>query len=362
MRRFFSAFVLALAMLMSCSMAFAAPSDTDTDINGDLEDGVYSNSRYGFSLHVPQGWQVAPEEARQTVEKTTYPSSAADTRLFLLLVRPGANPVQTDPSSANTAKDGVPAPPDAPSASAVPDVITVVGAKFGSTVGVSYNTAMVYLKTAAKSKTSKVIRQADAFWMGGTQVARQDTVSAEGGREQYTAHMLLAIRDRLISFQVHSATRERMEEGVGVVAAIVEFEPDWQARSNSHEAQGRDCGTALVDGSGAAREGGCATPGGGTSVIAPQRVRVSESVLQGLLVSKVAPELPSGLEPEMIKAPVQMRVLVGADGTVEKIWVFEGSAELAWNAVSAVRQWRFKPYALEGQPVKVEGTLTVDFK
>lgn len=325
MRRVLSALVLAVAMLASCSMALAVADD---DINGDLEDGVYSNSAYGFSFRVPQGWQVAPEETRQAVEKATYSSSAADTRLFLLLVRIGAKAGDT------------------------PDAITLLGAKYGSTGGVSFNTAMVYLKAAGKSKTSKVIRPADAFFVGGTQVARQDVVTTENAREQYTANMLLAVRDRLISFQVHSATRERMEEAVSAIAGAVDFEPDWQARRNGAGASQSGCATPED----------CATRGGGTSGIAPQRIRVSEAVLKGLLVSKVAPELPGGVEPEMIKAPVQMRVLVGVDGSVQKIWVFEGAAELAWNAVSAVRQWKFKPYAVEGQPVQVEGTVTVDFK
>ena len=325
MRRFLSAFVLAVVVLFSSSMAFAVD---DSEINGDLEDGVYTNSMYGFSMRVPDGWTIAPEEARQAVEKTTYGSSSADTRLFLLLVRPA----------------GVPGEP--------PDAVMILGAKFGSTIGVSYNTAMVYLKAAGKSKGSKVVRGADAFLFGGTQVARQDVVTAVDGRDQYSAHMLLAVRDRLISFQVHSASLERLERIVGQVANSAEFQPDWQARRNGTEASGGDCPTP----------GGCATLGGGTSAVVPQRVRVSEAILMGLLASKVAPELPSGVEPESIKMPVQMRVLVSREGKVERIWVFEGSSELSWNAVTAVRQWRFKPYVVEGQPVQIEGTLTVDFK
>jgi hypothetical protein len=313
-------------------MAWAVDNE---DIDGDVEDGIYTNDNYGFSVRVPQAWQVAPEETRQAVEKT-YPA-AGGTRLFLLLVRAGTKPGE------------------------LPDAITILGAKFGSPVGVSFNTAMVYLKAAGKTKNTKVLRPADAYWLGGTQVARQDVVTTSEAGDQYTAQMLLAVRDRLISFQVHSLTRERMEEDLTALAASVEFQPDWQARRNSHNSSEDGCAAGAASATSGAGAG-CGTRGGGTSAIAPQRMKVSEAVLKGLLVSKVAPELPSGVEPEMIKAPVQMRVLVGVDGTVQKIWVFEGSAELAWNAVSAVRQWKFKPYAFEGQPVQVEGTLTIDFR
>ena len=50
------------------------------------------------------------------------------------------------------------------------------------------------------------------------------------------------------------------------------------------------------------------------------------------------------------------------DGTLGDVNVIEGSAVLAQSAVEAVKHWRYKPYELDGKPVKNEIRINVDFK
>jgi periplasmic protein TonB len=53
---------------------------------------------------------------------------------------------------------------------------------------------------------------------------------------------------------------------------------------------------------------------------------------------------------------------VGKDGTISGIKVLSGDAMLAKAATDAVRQWKYHPYLLNGEPVEIETQITVSFK
>jgi protein TonB len=50
------------------------------------------------------------------------------------------------------------------------------------------------------------------------------------------------------------------------------------------------------------------------------------------------------------------------DGSVREVKVVEGPAVFAQSAVDAVKHWRYKPYELDGKPVKNEIRINIDFK
>jgi protein TonB len=54
--------------------------------------------------------------------------------------------------------------------------------------------------------------------------------------------------------------------------------------------------------------------------------------------------------------------MVMEDGTVRDVKVVEGSPVFAQSAVDAVKHWRYKPYELDGKPVKIETRITINFK
>jgi protein TonB len=56
-----------------------------------------------------------------------------------------------------------------------------------------------------------------------------------------------------------------------------------------------------------------------------------------------------------------MKALVGKDGSVQDVRVIGGAAELVQAAVDAVRQWRFQPHLLNGNPVEFETQVTLKF-
>jgi len=98
-----------------------------------------------------------------------------------------------------------------------------------------------------------------------------------------------------------------------------------------------------------------------TSQVTPARVRVSSSVMQDLLVTKVPPSYPPLARQAQIQGSVVLRVQVNKSGEVESMQLVSGHPMLAPAAIEAVKQWKYKPYLLNGEPIAVETTVTVNF-
>ena len=62
-----------------------------------------------------------------------------------------------------------------------------------------------------------------------------------------------------------------------------------------------------------------------------------------------------------VQGSVVLQAVVGSDGTIENLRVVSGPAVLATAAQQAVRQWRFKPYLQNGQPVETKARIIVNF-
>jgi len=62
-----------------------------------------------------------------------------------------------------------------------------------------------------------------------------------------------------------------------------------------------------------------------------------------------------------VQGSVVLQALIGVDGAVQNLRVLSGPAILASAAQQAVRQWRFRPYLQNGQPVETKATITVNF-
>jgi protein TonB len=96
-------------------------------------------------------------------------------------------------------------------------------------------------------------------------------------------------------------------------------------------------------------------------VATPQRVRVSQGVSQGLLMKKVTPEYPALAKQARIQGVVVLQALIGKDGTITNLHVVSGHPMLTNAALQAVKEWKYKPYYLNGEPVEVETTINVNF-
>ena len=95
--------------------------------------------------------------------------------------------------------------------------------------------------------------------------------------------------------------------------------------------------------------------------VMPQRVRVSQGVTTGLLIHKVEPTYPMLARSARIQGNVVLKAIIDKEGNIQDLQLVSGHPMLVPAAIQAVKQWRYRPYLLNGQPVEVETTITVIF-
>src|ERR1700716_587883 len=103
------------------------------------------------------------------------------------------------------------------------------------------------------------------------------------------------------------------------------------------------------------------TPVAVPRVATPQRVRVSQGVTQGLLLRKIQPSYPPLARQARIQGSVLLQAEISQDGSIQNLRLISGHPMLAPAAIEAVKQWKYKPYILNGEPVEVETQITVNF-
>lgn len=81
----------------------------------------------------------------------------------------------------------------------------------------------------------------------------------------------------------------------------------------------------------------------------------------GSLVRDVKPVYPEIAVRTRTQGTVVLHALISKDGSIESLQVVSGHPFLARAALEAVRQWRYRPYLLNGQPIEVETQITVNF-
>ena len=91
-------------------------------------------------------------------------------------------------------------------------------------------------------------------------------------------------------------------------------------------------------------------------------IKISQGVSQGLLIKRVQPIYPSVALKVHAEGAVQIEATINKEGNVINPKVLRGDALLARAALDAVRQWRYKPYYLDGEPVEIQTQITVNFK
>jgi periplasmic protein TonB len=93
-----------------------------------------------------------------------------------------------------------------------------------------------------------------------------------------------------------------------------------------------------------------------------QAMKVSQGVSQGLIIKRVAPTYPHNALIMHIEGNVELMATISKDGDIKDIKVLSGDSQLSRAAVQAVKQWRYKPYLLSGEPVEIQTQITVEFK
>jgi periplasmic protein TonB len=105
--------------------------------------------------------------------------------------------------------------------------------------------------------------------------------------------------------------------------------------------------------------------GEGNAFVTPARPTVhhllTSHMMEGNLVHRVQPAYPPLAIQTRTQGQVVLQALISREGTIENLRVISGHPLLVKAAIDAVRQWRYRPYVLNGTPVEVETQVTVNF-
>lgn len=124
------------------------------------------------------------------------------------------------------------------------------------------------------------------------------------------------------------------------------------AKSNAIHLDVDSGATSSVSGASASATSGMTSTG--------DRVQLSPQTTQNVTVS-VPPDYPLLARQMKVQGVVSLQALISREGTIQELQILSGPGILAAAAREAVKQWHFKPYLLNGQPVETQARITVNF-
>jgi protein TonB len=90
-------------------------------------------------------------------------------------------------------------------------------------------------------------------------------------------------------------------------------------------------------------------------------IKVSSGTIAGTIISKPEPVYPAIAKAAHVQGAVILHAIISKEGTIEQLSVISGNGMLVNAARDAVSRWRYRPYLLNGEPVEVETSITVNF-
>jgi len=91
------------------------------------------------------------------------------------------------------------------------------------------------------------------------------------------------------------------------------------------------------------------------------RLRVSSGVADGLKTHDVTPKYPREAREKGIQGDVLLKATIDTKGNIVNLMEVRGDPILVDAAIKAVKQWKYRPYMLKGEPVEVETTILIRF-
>jgi TonB family protein len=94
---------------------------------------------------------------------------------------------------------------------------------------------------------------------------------------------------------------------------------------------------------------------------APRQLQVESSLQAAKLIKKITPAYPPLAKSARVQGTIHFKATIGKDGTVQNLETVGGPALLRQSAIDAVKQWKYQPTVLNGQPVEVVTSIDVLF-
>lgn len=307
-------FRIAVAGMVASSFSFAQQASNSPEVlelaNGVIANGVYSNECLGFSLPIPAGWEVDTKAVGAGGRAKRLPGGA----LTLLFLRPQGKPsdvslihLQTFDPTAQT--------------DSVQDYVSRLVHQQARTVRMEDGTLI----------EKELVRDASPVDYGGRHFFRAEFKQSFRGDTFYVGYVYTKFRGYFIGEELVARSPEELNRAADFLLPISFREDERDPRCLQ----------------------------GPPSV---GRIRVSEGVAERLLITKVEPRYPDDARHAHVEGSVVLKALIGATGDVEELSLVSGDPLLVPAAMEAVKQWKYKPYLLNGEPLKVETQISVSFE
>jgi TonB family protein len=200
----------------------------------------------------------------------------------------------------------------------------------------------------------ELTRAAHTVDYGGKKVYRADyKQSSDKGGAMYLGYIFTKFRAHLIGITLSASSPEALDESANVLQKIV-FRDD---QPNPACVPGTNDGLQPGTGLGVL---GSVVPA--DTVKPGSRVRVSSGVSSGLLVKRVEPQYPEAARNDRIEGTIILSASISELGNVETVELVSGDRTLAPAAIEAVKQWKYKPFLLNGTPMTMLTQVVVEFR
>lgn len=91
------------------------------------------------------------------------------------------------------------------------------------------------------------------------------------------------------------------------------------------------------------------------------RMKMGGEIMAKSLLSRVPPDYPADAFAAKISGTVVFHAIIATDGSVKDVRVVSGPPQLVDAATNAVKQWKYRPFSLNGEPVEIDTTISVVF-
>ena len=296
----------------------AANSDQPKFDVGTISKGAYSNECLGFSFRVPSEWNInMPAGSTGEAKAIQIPGGKL---VLLSLQRKQGTEISRVILMADPTRD--------PSTSAE-----------------DFVRSFVHAQVQAEQGKRELIYNVHSASYGGKQFFRADSRRLVGDGYLYFSSMATRFRDYFIGATIMAPSEERLNASADTLSEI----------TFSEDVPRHDCvlgpPTAIVGIMGSV----VSTPGG------QRRARLPESVTQNLVIHRVEPSYPDDARKTRVQGMVVLKTIISEKGDVEKTTFSSGDSAFENAAIEAVKQWKYKPYLVDGSPIEVETTVTIKF-
>jgi TonB family protein len=304
-------------------------TDTLAFENGRIADNVYSNECFGFSFVIPDGWQLTTQVADAHI-RATHTSRVSLTLLTI------------DQHQQGSFKSTI--------------ALNAHDAVYSPTVQQFVSDA-VHGQVNVDQKNRGMIKDAYPVDYGTRHFFRADYRQTTSAGARYFAFVFTRFRGYYIGETIMAESPEQLGTAASSVQqlsfrddkpnlkCVMSGNDDFNSEGNGSEV--RSSGPTLYR---------------GLTVSDPPPVLVSQGVATNLLTRSVPPAFPEIALKHRVQGQVVLRALVATNGDVEEVTPVSGDPMLVPVTLEAVKQWKYRPYLLNGKPVKFETQITVVFQ